>query len=542
MTANRDPLQTHSSLSVGGRVILVIRLALIPVFGFFAYWIDDRRQNAHEAAEASVRRMVERSASRHEMFYTIVRQTLELLARPDALAFGLSGNCPDRLVEISKHQDWLRDAWIVDSDGNVLCATGLTTPAPRLEAEDNERIKQANFSVIGLRSDADGDAFHLVAARSVQRSATTSRSIILARIDVAALTSSTTVPGSSKDIVTMSLDYKHQVITHNGVAEAGLIGTSLRDHPTINQLANSSNEPIVGSIGDDVERILISKRIPELDLMIVAGLDRSSAVAASQRDMIVGAGILMVVILLTTGIGWIVARRLILDPVLKVRDTALSMAGGNLGSRVALDRGPREIREMARAFDSMADRLEGMALNDQLTGAPNRRHFDTYASRLVSDARPFAVLAIDLDGFKPINDRFGHAAGDDILRLIADRLSQNIDEREFFARIGGDEFVAIQLASDSDGQDLQAVELGRRILKAISAPTTIGDSSLELSGSIGLASWPADGESLDELMDNADRALYAAKASGRNQIVVFDGSQPDTSPKKRRSPAQSTAA
>ena len=157
-------------------------------------------------------------------------------------------------------------------------------------------------------------------------------------------------------------------------------------------------------------------------------------------------------------------------------------------------------------------RLAHLALHDPLTGLPNRRALAEALERTIARSQrsgmPLAVLALDLDGFKAINDRYGHPAGDATLLEVSDRLRQIIRRSDFVARLGGDEFAVI--ASELNGP-APVSRLARRIGAALSTPIALRDAVAEIAVSIGVAFYPGDGETTEELLSRADAALYAAK-------------------------------
>ena len=160
-----------------------------------------------------------------------------------------------------------------------------------------------------------------------------------------------------------------------------------------------------------------------------------------------------------------------------------------------------------------------LARADALTNLPNRRHlvehFNELAKRLARHGEGFAVISLDLDFFKEANDRFGHAAGDEILRTVAGRMTELLDDEDLAARIGGDEFVVVQ-ANVSD--TAAANDLGRRIVAALSEPYTIAGEAVMLGASFGSALAPTDGVTLDELLRKADEALYAVKRNRPGRV------------------------
>jgi diguanylate cyclase (GGDEF)-like protein/PAS domain S-box-containing protein len=157
-------------------------------------------------------------------------------------------------------------------------------------------------------------------------------------------------------------------------------------------------------------------------------------------------------------------------------------------------------------------RLAHLALHDPLTGLPNRRALAEALERALARAQrtgmPLAVLALDLDGFKAINDRHGHPAGDATLLEVAARLRRTIRRSDLVARLGGDEFAVI--AGELSGPT-PVSRLARRIGAALAAPIELRDAVAEIAVSIGVAFYPGDGETSEELLSRADAALYAAK-------------------------------
>lgn len=153
---------------------------------------------------------------------------------------------------------------------------------------------------------------------------------------------------------------------------------------------------------------------------------------------------------------------------------------------------------------------------DNLTGLPNRQLLDDRLERALAQAHRrgtgVAVLFIDLDRFKPVNDIHGHSAGDDMLRQVASRLQTSLRGEDTVARVGGDEFVAVLPDVASDDLCVHAAE---KIIAAISAPYRIGNDHAEISCSIGIALYPRDAASPEALLEKADDALYRAKKGGR---------------------------
>ncbi len=163
-----------------------------------------------------------------------------------------------------------------------------------------------------------------------------------------------------------------------------------------------------------------------------------------------------------------------------------------------------------------------LAMYDSLTGLPNRlRMADVLEADLNGldvHKRPCAVLMLDLDRFKQVNDTLGHPAGDALLQQVGERLRRIVGDKERIFRLGGDEFQVI--LRDCDDRDILR-ELGDKIIASLSQPYSIEGSRCIIGASIGVAVSPTDGRESDVLIRNADLALYAAKGSGRGRVSFF---------------------
>lgn len=158
--------------------------------------------------------------------------------------------------------------------------------------------------------------------------------------------------------------------------------------------------------------------------------------------------------------------------------------------------------------------LRELAFTDLLTGIPNRAAYQQYADSLPVDSGPVVVLFIDLDGFKSVNDRHGHDAGDRLLREVAQRMAAGLRENEALSRLGGDEFVLLGVGYDGNA----AEQLVDRTRATILAPVAVRDGFVSVDASIGLAVGAA-GTGIDRLVRDADAAMYAMKGSGRPVVL-----------------------
>ena len=182
-----------------------------------------------------------------------------------------------------------------------------------------------------------------------------------------------------------------------------------------------------------------------------------------------------------------------------------------------------EIRLLHEAALNQGKMLEALALNDPLTGLANRRLLDDRMSMALVHARrntsAMAVIYLDLDGFKQVNDTLGHGVGDTLLKLVAERLLETVREEDTVARVGGDEFIlSLWHVSDID----YAASVASRAITALAQPYTIEDTSVHITVSAGISIYPDHGENTDALLKSADTALYAAKHAGKNAYRISE--------------------
>ncbi|MBL8588863.1 MAG: EAL domain-containing protein [Methylobacteriaceae bacterium] len=176
-------------------------------------------------------------------------------------------------------------------------------------------------------------------------------------------------------------------------------------------------------------------------------------------------------------------------------------------------------REEAQRLSDENHRLANL---DSLTDLANRRSFFAVLSQLIAARKatvePLYVGLVDLDGFKPVNDTYGHTAGDDILRQVGRRLQGLACDKTSYARLGGDEFALI-IRADPTREELTA--FGQRLCAALAAPYRIGDMTIEISATVGFARYPDAAETVETLYERADYALYHAKQNHRGGMTVF---------------------
>lgn len=223
----------------------------------------------------------------------------------------------------------------------------------------------------------------------------------------------------------------------------------------------------------------------------------------------------------------------------RIRSTALegAMALERLKSNMAQafdarEQLERDIRDARDALENMRAELAGtqacerqaryLAAHDPLTGLANRGHFQECLSHALAlhalSGRGLAILYIDLDGFKPINDTYGHAAGDELLRIVANRLSHGVRSGDLVSRLGGDEFACLLHEVDSGDH---AQRLAMKLLETLRAPCKVGPHMVQVGASVGIAFDTEGAGDPADLVLKADMAMYRAKRE-RTGIAIYE--------------------
>lgn len=212
---------------------------------------------------------------------------------------------------------------------------------------------------------------------------------------------------------------------------------------------------------------------------------------------------------------------------------AKAVANGNLEVPFHAT-GVGEVYDLSLAFERMLATLQSsmgtirqLAFYDTVTGLPNREKIRSDAPGIMKSSKCGAFMFLDLDGFKSINDTFGHKSGDVLLKSVAERLTEFFEEdvcadgktKVTIARVGGDEFAAIVPNVESE---LAAKKIARHLIDILRFPFEVGGLRMSIGASVGVTRYPADGTTYEELLINADLAMYSAKNKGRNTFAFFD--------------------
>ncbi|NRF65699.1 EAL domain-containing protein [Aquincola sp. S2] len=243
---------------------------------------------------------------------------------------------------------------------------------------------------------------------------------------------------------------------------------------------------------------------------------RRSAIATTARAVFLILGASYVFVLVRRWQAFIVER----NRQLSDKSAALTEMNDQLDRKVS--QRTNELTEAVRQHKLTAEHAEFLAYNDSLTLLPNRSMFSKLLNQSVSlaqrEGKQLAVLFVDLDRFKNVNDTLGHEAGDLLLQEMAARLKSCLRATDCVARLGGDEFVL--MAPSLNGTE-QLAALAHKILGAVARPFTLRDHEFHVTASVGISVYPSDGDDERTLMKNADIAMYQAKEEGKNTFAFY---------------------
>ena len=307
---------------------------------------------------------------------------------------------------------------------------------------------------------------------------------------------------------------------------------------TTRELIEREGQTVAQSRPQGREVLAVLRRIPQLRWAAVAETPRAEAVreAGVLRFRTV---LLMIALLIGVGLLAFIVGSFVTGPLERLSEGAARVAAGDLSVELPPG-GSGEVGYLTRAFNTLVSRLrekesqgelEKLSLTDSLTGLYNRRHLmGTLASEVQRSRRlrrAFSVLLADVDRFKQYNDTHGHLAGDAALVKIAEVFRKTTRQVDCVARYGGEEFVVMLLEANLATATLVAERIRARV-----AEQDVGEGHLTLS--IGVAEYPDGGDTPEELIATADGAMYKAKSSGRNQVVVAGTSEPRPLEKEKK--------
>ena len=293
------------------------------------------------------------------------------------------------------------------------------------------------------------------------------------------------------------------------------LGTSIVDSELYAAILATTEGRWVGpSPTDGILRIHAFRRVQNQSLSVLVGLDLNEAMRES-ASWANGARVF------ATGITLLILSATIY--LLRAMRSAWKREERLANEHAALEASNLQLEAAKRELEHASARALFLAAHDSLTGLPNRRLLNERLREATKNAGTdnagFAVLCVDLDGFKAVNDVRGHLVGDALLVQVAERLRGLVRDSDIVARVGGDEFIIIQTMVDEPSA---ASKLARRVVDRLATSYLVEGCQVQAGASVGVALCPAHGSCPDELLRNADLALYRAKEGGRNRFRLFE--------------------
>lgn len=300
-------------------------------------------------------------------------------------------------------------------------------------------------------------------------------------------------------------------------------GQSFAGHPMVRSMLSAPDGAFLGAGFDGDVRITGFARLGYGSGVLVVSLRQDALAEMLDHRRNLSLMVLGLLFLGSVAAAWVLIEVYVLGTVRALQVSALRLARGDLASRPTDTSPAGPLSDLAHSIDAMGRTLSALAYQDRLTELPNRLYLERWIERTMNAPTGHpgcALLFIDLDGFKAVNDHFGHAVGDEVLRQVSKRLLAAVRELDTVVRLGGDEFVVlVELSGGYDSDRPQTV--AERILGAVAEPMIWSGERLHIGCSIGIAQWPDHASSLAEIVSRADEALYAAKKAGKGRIVHY---------------------
>jgi diguanylate cyclase (GGDEF)-like protein len=429
----------------------------------------------------------------------------------------------DYLVSVNERLPDFNDLTVLTPDRRVIAFTGRGQEELRLPGDWLRKVRDGD-PVLGdpQRADSGSAATMQVAVPSFS---VTGRlvGVVVARLNLEGIEPPLSVLIASPGSRILVARPDGRSIVHIGGTSDSLPEATLRAL----EAADGASVAFVAPDGVDVLGVLA--QVPGVDWMTIAATPASTAYADIRRlrntTILLVLGLLLVVGSLAYGLGLLVVL-----PLERLSRAADQVARGDLDVEVPVS-GGGEVSQLTNVFNDMVGRLrdgrtalERLSVTDDLTGLANRRHLDTELARELErhrrHNRQFAILMLDVDKFKVLNDTYGHPAGDAVLRELAKVLKDCTRRGDTAARFGGEEFMLILPETPAAG----ALHLAENIRASVEERSVAieGGKEVRATVSIGLARFPDHGKTAEELIAAADGALYRSKQAGRNRITSAD--------------------
>ncbi|MFW6088418.1 MAG: putative bifunctional diguanylate cyclase/phosphodiesterase [Gemmatimonadota bacterium] len=476
-------------------VVLGACLALVVLWAATWNLVGVERENARQTAATTSRELLDT----YEAQVVRVLQQIDQTLRSMQYAVQLRGEAQTAFDDLSERDllppDLIFVVSVTDANGNLVATNGTSLLAGDTDFGILDRARQSHSLVIGQPVEI-GDEWRLPFSRRLTAPDGSFGGVATVEVDP-------TFFASGYEISRLGHDGVLGVLGRDGVFRVRRSGDDVSvggraDYGSVVTDQGFAETRTVLSVNDwdGVRRYTAARELYDFPMAVVVGLSEEEALApAGERA--------------STYVARSVAASLLL----------IVIAGALAWMSWKLDRVRRRESDAQVAH---ARRVEHLAYHDSLTGLPNR----TFLGKLIEDrvrlasryGQRFAVLFLDLDGFKQINDTLGHDAGDDLLREVAERLEATLRDSDVVARMGGDEFVVLLPTIENEEQ---VASVARKVLGSLAQPFILLGEKFTVTASVGVSLFPQDGDDVQALMKNADIAMYEAKEAGKNAFRFF---------------------
>lgn len=506
---------------------LIVLLAIAPVFALHLVRVQSSRDALLQQAYQQATTLAEGGVRAQQQIAAHARQLLDVLARVPSVRNATQGECDAVLKSVlGDGYAWLNAIFVFDSTGRGLC--GTSPIARSLDISDRgyfrEAVATGEFATSGLIVSRSSGDLILAAALPVATAGAASFVVIVLGIDLPWIEQVQKEANEKYSGILVVTDRMGNVIAYRPQDSDGFSQEKLYDHPLIGRIAHGNASVFEAADPTGTDRVFGVARMPESEIAVAVGFDRSEVLNPIEQSIRHDLLLLLVVATLSVGIALFTAEFGLLRGVRALKDAAQRLKAGKIGLRVKLPNFvAAELHDLAATYNAMTAEFERLAYLDRLTGLPNRRYLERHLSRRDEQGRRAlpghqAVFALDIDGFKPVNDGYGHAVGDRVLATIARRIASVVDERGHFFRVGGDEFVVIAPLTRAQSREA-ARQFAEEIRQALDQIIELDGLTFPVACSIGIALVPDDAKTLAGALEIADAALYEAKRGGRNRVV-----------------------
>ena len=525
----------NNFLTIRFRLVLIILLAALPAAGLFIYESWNAYKRSYAEAGKNLLEMAQLAAGNER---NIVQGVQDLLTAISETPFIKSHDivaCNNYLGKIGRRYPHYQAFSIIDMKGNIVCTSNSgKSPVNVFDRPYFELVKQEKRFVaagylINRVTHIPSVAFVMpMLEAGMARDRVVGMVATAVRLEAfATLTQGLGVPmGARVSIV----DHQGVVLATESGRQAE-VGKPIATDALRASMFSGKPHLIEAKDADGVARLFaIAPAMHEGRAVFYAiiGLDKRSLAAPALKSLSINLAALFSLALLSLIGTWVVSKKLLIRPVNQLIDAAQAVAGGNLQARTNLEDSAGEIGKLAHHFDDMTEALarrdremrasseyiDYLAHHDELTKLPNRRFLHKRLAQCLEDSRKagdmLAVLFIDMDRFRIINDSLGHAAGDILLTDVAHRLKECVEAKDLVAHLGSDEFVCILTGLTSSRQ---AATIADNIRDHLCQEYVVANQQVKLGASIGVCLCPQDCQDAPTAVKYAEVAMRSAKES-----------------------------